>query len=38
MYLGKGDGIDGGAHAIEDVIVFAGLIFVGPGRFSVDKK
>lgn len=38
MHLGKGDGLDGAAHAIEDAIVFAGLIFVGPGRFSMDKK
>ena len=35
---GSGGGLDGAAHAIEDAIVFAGLIFVGPGRFSVDKK
>jgi len=26
------------SHAIEDGIMFAGLIFVGPGRYSVDKK
>ena len=24
-------------HAIEDAIVFAGLLFVGPGKYSVDK-
>jgi len=35
---GSGDGLAGAAHAIEDAIVFAGLIFVGPGRFSVDRK
>ncbi|MDR3694128.1 DoxX family protein [Mucilaginibacter sp.] len=38
MHLGKGDGLEGAAHAIEDAIVFAGLLFVGPGRNSVDKK
>jgi len=38
MHFGKGDGLDGAAHAIEDAIVFAGMIFVGPGRFSVDKR
>lgn len=25
-------------HAIEDAIVFAGLLFLGPGKYSVDKK
>lgn len=38
MHFGKGDGLEGAAHAIEDAIVFAGLLFVGPGRNSVDKK
>jgi putative oxidoreductase len=38
MTLGKGEGIDGAAHAIEDAVVFAGLFFTGPGRYSVDKK
>jgi putative oxidoreductase len=37
QYL-SGGGLDGAAHAIEDAVVFAGLIFVGPGRISVDKK
>jgi putative oxidoreductase len=31
-------GLQAAAHAIEDAIVFAGLIFVGPGKYSVDKK
>lgn len=38
LNFGKGEGLDGAAHAIEDAIVFAGLFFTGPGRFSVDKK
>jgi len=25
-------------HAIEDAITFAGLLFLGPGLYSVDKK
>jgi putative oxidoreductase len=37
-HLGKGDGLQGASHAIELAIVFAGLIFVGPGKYSVDKK
>jgi putative oxidoreductase len=32
------EGLQEAAHAIEDAIVFAGLIFLGPGKFSVDKK
>jgi putative oxidoreductase len=38
MHLGKGEGLDGAAHAIEDAVTFAGLFFVGPGRYSVDRK
>jgi putative oxidoreductase len=37
-HFGKGDGLMGASHAIEDAIVFAGLLFVGPGKYSVDKK
>ncbi|WP_129717196.1 DoxX family protein [Pedobacter sp. SYP-B3415] len=38
MHLSKGDGISGASHAIESAIVFFGLIFIGPGKYSVDKK
>jgi len=38
LNFGKGEGMDGAAHAIEDAVVFAGLFFTGPGRYSVDKK
>jgi putative oxidoreductase len=37
-HFGKGDGLSGASHAIEAAIVFAGLFFVGPGSYSVDKK
>lgn len=37
-HFGKGEGMSGAAHAIELAVVFAGLIFVGPGKYSVDKK
>jgi putative oxidoreductase len=37
-HLGKGDGLMGASHAIEDAIMFAGLMFIGPGKHSVDKK
>jgi putative oxidoreductase len=32
------EGLQEAAHAIEDAVVFAGLLFLGPGKFSVDKK
>ncbi len=38
MHLSKGDGLQGAAHAIEDAIMFLGLLFIGPGIYSVDKK
>lgn len=38
MQLSKGGNLLDASHAIEDAIVFAGLFFIGPGRFSVDKK
>jgi putative oxidoreductase len=36
--FGRGGGLQEAAHAIEDAVVFAGLIFIGPGKFSMDKK
>jgi putative oxidoreductase len=38
MHLRTGGNLGDAAHAIEDAIVFAGLIFIGPGKYSVDKK
>ncbi|MES2275693.1 MAG: DoxX family protein [Bacteroidota bacterium] len=38
FHFSKGDGWGGAAHAIEDAVMFAGLLFVGPGKYSVDKK
>jgi putative oxidoreductase len=37
-HFGKGQGLDGASNAIEDAVMFAGLLFVGPGRYSIDKK
>jgi len=31
-------GVMGAAQAIEMAVVFAGLLFVGPGKYSVDKR
>lgn len=38
VHFGKGDGLKGASHAIELGIVFFSLIFIGPGKYSVDKK
>jgi putative oxidoreductase len=38
VHFGKGDGLQGASHAIELGIVFFSLIFIGPGKYSVDKK
>ncbi len=35
-HLGNNDGWSGASRAIEMGIVFVGLFFVGPGRFSLD--
>jgi putative oxidoreductase len=36
MHLAKGEGLFGAAHAIEDGVVFLSLIFIGPGKYSLD--
>ena len=33
-----GDGFSDASHAIEMGVVFLGLLFIGPGRYSVDRK
>ncbi len=38
MHLNRGDGLGGSTYPIEIGIVFLALIFIGPGRFSVDAK
>jgi len=38
MHLSKGDGLSVASHAIENGIVFFSLIFIGPGRLSLDEK
>lgn len=37
MHLTRGDAFVTYSHALELVFVFAGLLFVGPGRLSVDR-
>jgi putative oxidoreductase len=36
-HLGRGDGLMGASHAIENGIVFLSLILIGPGKFSLDS-
>lgn len=38
VHFAKGDGLSGASHAIELGVVFLGLIFIGPGKYSIDKK
>jgi putative oxidoreductase len=38
MHLKTGDGLGVASHAIEAAVVFIGLAFIGPGKYSVDKK
>lgn len=37
-HFDKGDGLGKASHAIEVGFVFVGLFFVGPGRYSLDKR
>lgn len=38
MHVGKGDEFKVYSHALELAFVLSGLLFVGPGRFSVDRE
>ena len=37
MHFGKGDPFKVYSHALEDGFVFLGMLFIGPGRLSVDR-
>jgi len=37
MHLFKGDPFKVYSHALELCVIFTGLLFVGPGRFSIDS-
>ena len=37
FHFAKGDGLQEAAHALELIFVFAGLVFLGPGTYSVDR-
>jgi putative oxidoreductase len=36
-HFAKGQGPSGASHAIEDGVVFLSLIFIGPGKYSLDN-
>jgi len=38
MHFSKGDDLNTASHAIELGFVFLGLLFVGPGKYSIDKS
>lgn len=38
MHLNQGDGLKVASHAIEAGILFFSLIFIGPGKYSLDEK
>ena len=38
MHVGKGQGFNEYAHALESAFVFLGLLFAGPGRYSLDER
>jgi putative oxidoreductase len=36
-HLARGDGIRGASHALESAILFFSLLFIGPGKYSLDQ-
>lgn len=37
FHLDRGDGVSGASHAIEAASLFAGMMLVGPGRYTLDR-
>jgi len=37
MHYGMGHGLKESSHAVELFFVYLGMLFVGPGKYSVDK-
>ncbi|MCO5143300.1 MAG: DoxX family protein [Oligoflexia bacterium] len=37
MHFSKGDSFNAYSHAVELGFVFFGLMFIGPGKFSIDR-
>lgn len=38
QHIGAGDGFISYSHSIEMAIVMFGLLFIGPGKYSLDRK
>ena len=38
MHISQGDGFMGYGHALDLLIVFVALFFIGAGKYSLDKK
>lgn len=38
MHVDDGEGFRGYSHALEDLIAFAAIVLMGPGRFSLDAR
>jgi len=38
FHFNKGEGLFGASHAVELGIVFFSLVFIGPGKYSLDEK
>ena len=38
FHFSQGDSLQVASHAIEDLIVFIGLILIGPGKYSLDGR
>jgi putative oxidoreductase len=38
MHLRKGQGLEAASHAIELAILFFSLLFIGPGKYSLDRN
>ena len=37
-HFSKGDGLQGAGHALELAFAYLGMMFIGPGRFSLDRR
>ncbi len=37
-HFSRGDGLSGASHAIENGVVLFGLIFIGPGKYSLASR
>lgn len=37
-HIGQGDGFTTVSHSIELAVVFLGLIFIGAGKYSIDRR